>query len=160
LEYTLKDRILLGGIAGALGVLTRDVYSFFAKQVGLAKFYIWQRSADLFIEGKDIKTFFGNIVGILADIVFGAILGIIFIYFIKLTNHKNIIIKGWGYGMIAWLFLFGILLTNLPGAQETIPKDALSNFSAFIGHSIWGISMGIFTKILLNKYNLLSGKVE
>lgn len=152
----MKDRILLGGIAGALGVIIRDVYSFFAKLAGLAKFYIWQRSADLFIEGKEVKAFFGNAVGFLADIVFGAILGIVFVYFLKFTNHKNIIIKGWGCGIFAWLFLFGILLANLPFARETLPKDALSNFSAFIGHSIWGISTGIFTKVLLNKYDLLS----
>jgi uncharacterized membrane protein YagU involved in acid resistance len=156
LEYTFKDRVLLGGIAGALGLLTRDVWSFFAKKIGIAKFYVWQRSADLFVEGKELKSFVGNLVGFLADIIFGAILGIAFVYFLKFTSHKNIIIKGLGFGIFAWLFLFGILLGNLPGAQQTVPKEALGNFSAFIGHSIYGISLGIYTKILLNKYDLLS----
>lgn len=56
-QYTFKDLVLLGGIAGVLAVLTRDAWSLFSKLVGLAKFEIWQRSADLFIEGKDIKDF-------------------------------------------------------------------------------------------------------
>jgi hypothetical protein len=34
--------------------------------------------------------------------------------------------------------------------------DALSNFSAFFGHSIFGISLGIYAQILLKKFNLLS----
>jgi uncharacterized membrane protein YagU involved in acid resistance len=154
LEYTLKDRVILGGISGALGVLIRDMWSYFAKEIGLAKFYVWQRSADLFIDGKELRSFFGNLVGVLADTIFGALLGITFVYFLKWTNHKNIVIKGWGFGIAAWLFLFAMLVGSLPGTQTTIPKDALSNFSAFIGHSIWGISTGLLAKILLTKFEV------
>jgi len=153
--YTLKDRVLIGWISGALGLLTRNVYSYFAKLIGLAKFYIWQLSADLFMDQKYIKSFWGNTVGFLADIVFGGLLGIVFIYFLKYTNSKNIVIKGWWYGIAAWLFLFGMMLHNLPQMQ-TAPKEALGNFSAFIGHSIYGISMGIYVKILMKKNNLLN----
>jgi uncharacterized membrane protein YagU involved in acid resistance len=98
----------------------------------------------------------GITVGILADIIFGAVLGIIFVYFLKFTNHQNIIIKGWGFGVFAWLFFFGILMSNLPGAQGTIPVDALAHFSVFIGHSIYGIMMGFSAKVLLDRYNLVS----
>lgn len=154
LRYTLKDRVLLGWIAGALGVITRDAWSFLAKTLGLAKFQVWEISASLFIAGKEAHTFFAHIIGITADLIFGGILGIGFIYFIKYTSSKNMIIKGWGVGMTAWLFLFGIMFHNLPSV-EMIPHDALSNLSAFIGHSIFGISMGIFAKVLLKKYDLL-----
>lgn len=147
--------MLIGWISGALGLMTRNVWSFFAKQVGLAKFYIWHLSADIFMDQKYIKTLAGNVVGVLADIVFGGLLGIVFVYFLKTTNSKSIIIKGWGYGMAAWLFLFGFMLHNLPQMQIA-PREALGNFSAFIGHSIYGISMGIYAKLLLNKYHLLS----
>ena len=34
-------------LSGIVGVLARDTWSFFAKQVGLAKFYIWQVDASL-----------------------------------------------------------------------------------------------------------------
>jgi uncharacterized membrane protein YagU involved in acid resistance len=154
LSFTFKDRVTLGGIAGALGLLTRDVYSLFAKITGLAKFYVWNISADLFMKGKDTHTFFGHLVGFLADIAMGSILGIIFVYFLKFTSHKNTIIKGWGVGLAAWLLLFGIMVHNLPSV-EAAPKDALSNFSAFIGHSIFGISMGIYAQTLLKKFGLL-----
>lgn len=154
----LRDLVLLGGIAGVLGHLARDIWSYFAKQLGLAKFYIWQRTADLFIDGKEIHSFFGTLVGILGDIVFGAVLGVTFVYFLKFTNAKNIIIKGWGMGMASWLLLYAILLGTLPGSQGTAPKDALSNVSAFIGHSIFGITLGIFVQILLKRFGLLNEK--
>ena len=145
--YTLRDRVIIGWISGALGALTRYVYNFFAKQVGMVKSYIWQLYADLFMDQKYIKTFWGNSVGLLADIIF--------VYFLKYTNSKNVVIKGWGYGMAGWLFLFGMMFHNLPQIQ-TAPKEALGNFSSFIGHSIFGISMGIYASILLKIYDLLS----
>jgi uncharacterized membrane protein YagU involved in acid resistance len=151
----LKDRVLIGSIAGALGLLTRDVYSFFAKQIGFAKFYVWGITADLFMEKKFVQSFFGYVVGFLGDIVFGATIGIVFLYFIKYTNTKNFLIKSWGIGMAAWLLLFGILLHTLPGSETSAPKDALSNFSAFFGHSVFGLSMGIYAQIMLKKYDLL-----
>lgn len=150
----LKDRVLIGGIAGSLAILTRDIYSFLAKHIGLAKFYVWGMTADLFMEKKDVLSFFGHVVGILGDIVFGASIGIVFVYFIKYTNTKNFLIKSWGMGMAAWLLLFGILLHTLPGSTTSAPKDALSNFSAFFGHFIFGISMGIYAQIFLKKFGL------
>lgn len=150
---SFQDIVLLGGVAGAMGLLTRDIYSFFAKLIGLSKFYVWNISAGLFMEQKYVKTFFGNVVGFLSDIVFGALMGIVFIYFLKFTNSKNFLIKAWGFGMAAWLLLFGILFHNLPGSQAMAPKDAISNISAFVGHSIFGISMGIYAQILLKRSN-------
>ena len=46
-----------------------------------------------------------------------------------------------GLGLLAWLFLFGILFHTLPQTQAIAPKDALSTISAFIGHFIFGLSM-------------------
>ena len=157
MEYTWNDRVLLGWIAGLLGLITRDVYSFLAKIVGLAKFYVWDISTDLFINGKEVHTILGNVIGITADLIFGGILGILFAYFLKMTSSKYLILKSLGFGVVAWLFLFGLMLHNLP-MVKTAPGDALSNFSAFIGHSIFGISTGVFMKKLLAKYGLLSDR--
>lgn len=148
------DRVLLGGISGAMAYITRDIYSFIAKQVGLAKFYVWQITADLFMDKKEVSSFFGNLVGILGDIVFGAVIGIFFVYFVKFTNTKNFLLKGWGVGLAVWLLLYAILLGALPSSASSAPKEALSNFSAFIGHTILGISLGIYAQILLKKYKL------
>lgn len=153
--YTLKDRVILGGISGVLGLLMRDLYCFFARRIGFTTYYCWNISADLFMEGKDVKTLLGTVIGFLADIVFGSILGITFVYLLKITNSKNMIIKGWGFGVAIWLFLFGILIHNLPGTQTTAPQDAMSNFAAFLGHSIFGITMGVTVQKLFRKFGLI-----
>lgn len=36
----------------------------------------------------------------------------------------------------------------------------MEEFSAFIGHSIFGISMGVYAQILLKKFGLLKGGAE
>lgn len=146
------DRVVLGAIAGIVGVLTRDIYSFFAKAIGLAKFTVWNIAAALFMRMDQVKTPVGNIVGILADTVMGAIIGVLFVYFLKCTNTKNIILKGWGIGLAAWLLLFGVIYHTLPFGVEAAPKDALSNLSAFLGHSILGFGLGITADLLLKKY--------
>ena len=153
--FSSRDPVFLGGLAGSFGILTRDGYSFLAKTIGLAKFYVWNISAGLFMERKYVNTFFGNTVGILADIVLGAVIGIVFVYFIKFTNHKNFLIKAWGIGMAAWLLLFGIVFHSLPGTDHLAPQEALSNLSAFIGHSIFGISIGIYAQILLKRFGVV-----
>lgn len=151
----LNDRVLIGGISGALAFMTRDIYSFFAKLIGFSKFYVWQISANVFMDKKEVSTFFGNMVGILADIVFGAVVGIFFVYFVKYTNTKNFLFKGLGIGLATWLLIHAILYGALPSSAASAPKDAISNFSAFIGHSILGISLGIYAQVLLKKYDLL-----
>ena len=149
------DRVVLGAIAGIAGILTRDIYSFFAKIIGLAKFTVWNIAAALFMKMDQVKTPVGNIVGILADTVMGALIGVLFVYFLKYTNTKNIILKGWGMGLAAWLLLFGVIYHTLPFGVIAAPKDALSNLSAFIGHSILGFSMGVASNLLLKKYDYL-----
>jgi cell shape-determining protein MreD len=71
-----EDHFLLWLIAGFIGVITRDIYSFFAKLTGLAKFQIWDVGADLFVHGKEVNTVLGTILGLTTDLVVGGMLGV------------------------------------------------------------------------------------
>jgi len=146
---TLRDRLTLGALAGIGAILTRDVYSFFAKQVGFSKFYVWNIAADLFLKDKEVYTALGTIIGILADLGMGALLGVFFIYLLRWTGEANPIIKGAGVGIGSWLFFFGIMFHTLPHTAQTAPLDAMSNFSAFVGHTIFGLSLGLIGSKLL-----------
>lgn len=146
------DHFYLWIISGVIGVVVRDIYSFLAKLIGLAKFYIWNIGADLFINGKEVHSFFGYILGFFTDIVVGGLLGVAIGLLIEWRGPKNYIIKGMGVGLIAWLFFFGILFHSLPHTKDTVPNNALSNISAFIGHSIFGIVTAI-TYVKLRKLN-------
>lgn len=140
-------------IAGLTGVIVRDIYSYFAKEIGLAKFYIWNIGASLLVKIPEIKTVWGTALGLLVDLITGALLGILFGLLIRWSGSKNYIIKGWGVGLIAWLFLYGIVYHNLPYTKPSAPSDALSNISAFIGHSIFGITMAlVYIKIFSKRF--------
>jgi hypothetical protein len=154
---TNEDHFLLWVISGVIGVLSRDIWSTFAKWIGMAKFYVWNIGADVFIEPNQVQTFLGTIVGFLTDFVTGSFLGVIFGLFIQWKGSKYYLIKGTGLGLIAWLFLFGILFHTLPQTQTIAPKDVLSTISAFIGHSIFGFSMA-FAYGKLAKLNSKSWK--
>jgi Na+/proline symporter len=136
-----RDNIPLWALSGIIGVLIRDLWSIFAKFIGLAKFQVWQIGADVFIEPNQVNTFLGTIVGFLTDFVTGSLLGVLFGYFIKKTGKEYCLLKGLGAGLLAWLFLFGILFHSLPHTQTTAPKDPFSVISAFIGHSVFGLSL-------------------
>jgi len=53
---------------------------------------------------------------------------------------------------MAWVFLYGLLYHNIPFTTKTAPAEAVSNLSAFIGHSIFGITTAVVYVKLLSKY--------
>ena len=119
---TIRDRTTLGALAGIASILTRDIYSYLAKQIGFSKFYVWNIAADLFVHGKAVQTPVGTILGILADMGTGALLGVLFVHFLRWTGGKNPLIKGVGLGVGAWLLLFGIMFHTLPQDSRRGPK--------------------------------------
>ncbi len=135
------DPFTLWSISGCIGVAIRDLYdlvmAFF--QHGHGKNMIWNIAADIFLKPAEIHSVWGNVLGLLADLVIGGILGAIIGLTIKLTGPKNYWLKGWAIGLVAWLLFFGVLLHNLPHIEKTAPEDAIANILAFIGHSIFGL---------------------
>ena len=146
---TIRDRSVIGALAGTAAILTRDIYSFLTKAVGFAKFYVWSIAADLFVSPKEVRTAMGTILGILADAALGGLLGVLFVHFLHRTGGKSPLAKGLGVGLGAWLFLFGVMLHNLPQTEGAAPADALSNLSAFIGHCLFGLALAYYTGKLL-----------
>lgn len=150
--HKFKDPLIIWATSGIFGVIIRDTDSFFAKQIGLAKFYIWDIGAALLIEKAEVKTIFGTIAGLLVDIVIGSILGVSIGLFLKWRGKSYYIIKGLGIGLMAWLFMYGLLFHNLPFTKTSAPSDPLSNISAFIGHAIFGMVTAFIYVKGLSKY--------
>jgi hypothetical protein len=147
-----KEHFLLWVLSGIIAEFTRDLYTLGAKLIGLSRLYSWEVAADIFIKSSQTQTFLGTLLGIIADFVTGGFLGVLFGLFIERSGTKYCLLKGLGTGLLAWIFLFGILYHALPLTEQTAPTDALSNFSAFISHTIFGLSMA-YAYIKLAKLN-------
>ena len=119
------DQFKLWIISGIIGVIIRDCYSAFAKLIGLAKFFIWDVGADLFVKGKEVHTFFGIILGFCADFVVGGMLGVAIGLLLEWRGKKYYLLKGWIVGLLAWFFLYRDCLSyypgNCPGSAEGCP---------------------------------------
>ncbi|MGE5528562.1 MAG: hypothetical protein ACM3X6_05405 [Patescibacteria group bacterium] len=148
---TIRDRTTLGALAGAGAILVRDAYSFLAKQIGFARFYVWGIAADLFLQGKAVQSAMGTVLGFLADLCTGALIGVVYAHFLRHAGGRNPVLKGLGFGLAAWLLLFGIIFHNLSHTMATAPKDPASNLSAFAGHSIFGLVLGYLWSKLLQR---------
>lgn len=133
-----KDHFTLWVISGIFGVTARDLYDLGFKLFGHANNVIWNVAADVFVKTSEVHKPMGDILGLLADLVIGGILGVLVGLMIKLTGPKNYILKGIGVGLIAWLLFFGVLLHNLPHTKGTAPEEPLPNILSFIGHAIFG----------------------
>lgn len=134
-----KDQFTLWIISGVIGVVIRDIYSFLAKLIGFADFFIWNVGANIFAKPSEVKTTLGIILGLLNDFAIGGLIGVLIGILIDWKGRKNYYIKGLAGGLGAWLFFFGIFFHNMPKTTNQAPVDALSNISAFIGHAIFGI---------------------
>ena len=120
-------------------MIVRDVFNLLVVQLGFGKTYIWNIASDIFNHGPEVYSPMGHVVGFLADFVIGGMIGVAIGLVIHWTGTRFCLLKGLGVGLAIWVFFFGVLQHNLPGTTPTAPKDALSNFSASIGHGILGI---------------------
>jgi len=148
-----RDPFVLWMVSGIVAVAVRDTYSLLAKLIGLAKFNIWQVGASLMVPKAQTFTLSGNILGLLVDAVVGGLFGVMIGLLLEWRGNRNYLLKGLGVGLLAWMFFYGILYHNLPFTQTSAPGDPLSNISAFIGHSIFGITGAWFyVKILSERF--------
>lgn len=147
-----KDQFSLWVFSGIIGVVVRDIWNLFSRLIGFAKFFIWQQAASIFTVRSELTTVWGNAIGLLADLIIGGMFGVLTGLLLKWQGTKNYILKGWGVGGMAWLFLYGLLYHNLPFTKGSAPPEAVSNLSAFIGHSIFGIITALVYVKFFAKY--------
>lgn len=131
----MRDRFAAGAISGMIGSFVQIMYGFIT--VGLN---ITDRSfedfAKIFIMYRNYTGILAFLVGFIAQIVLGALLGIIFAYIIKKTSPDFYYFKGIGYGLFIWVSL-GIIGTiyKLPLFHEIPPGPALVTL---VGGIIYG----------------------
>lgn len=148
-----KDPFIFWIISGIVAIITRDIWNFTSKSIGLAKNYIWNISVSILISHSLVKTPWGTFLGIVVDLIIGAMFGAIIGLFLEWRGHRNYIAKGLGVGLLAWLFFYGLLYHNLPFTSKFAPADIPTNISTLIGHMIYGIvAATVYVKFFYKRY--------
>ena len=135
----IKDPLVLGAIAGTIANLAKLLGNEFGmKSLKISKASYPEMAAGLFMTKKERKKPVGQVVGALADLAVGGLMGIPLVYLLRYTGRDYAALKGLGYGHFAWVFLYGAT-GRLVGTKSIFPLNAKTNLSALINHSMYGI---------------------
>lgn len=132
----ITDRFLLGVIAGLGGNIAKVAVETFFNKAGFSKGNGRTTAGGIFLKKSDLKTPYGKLVGIIADNMIGAGLGITCSYWATLMGKDNYLLKGAGLGAGEWAALYGVLSKfGATSIYPVKPKDALA---AYISHLAYG----------------------
>jgi hypothetical protein len=144
----IRDRFVLGALAGMVGTIPSLILNFFSVQLGLAKFYSFQISGSIYLFPGLTDSVAGMVLGALIWISFGAFLGVVIVYLLTYTGHDYWWLKG---PLVAFVIMFvgiyGIMYTS--GAARIVPFDLATNLSEAVGNLVFGF----FTAYLVVRWN-------
>lgn len=143
---------MAGVISGMIGSLVQILYGFVTVGLKITD-RTFEDFAKIFIMYHNQKGFLSFMVGFLAQIGLGGILGILFAYLIQKIYTDFYYFKGLGYGFVIWLFL-GIAGTvfRLPLFHEIPPGPALVTL---VGALIYGWVNAFCLRWIDRRTNLL-----
>ena len=152
MKFTLRvfqDKIIFGVVSGLIAHGVMEIFEFFFWKANLLKHTLAHYAGSIIIDLHTLHhTSYGSVVSFLADYIYGAILGVFFIYLV--TGTKNLregrgyfILKGLFYGAFLWFFSYGGLRSlSIVKLREVGPGDALI---AFFLHLLFGFLLGWIT---------------
>lgn len=133
----MKDRLTRGFLAGAISGVVCTIFNMLLGTIGLntLRWIDWMGIITYdhvppFTVGETLFTFFGIV-------VFTGVLGIVFAYFVPALTSKNLLLKGFLWGVTIWFIIDGI--TTLFTIEGTTPLPLMSAISAYITASLYGL---------------------
>lgn len=140
----LKDRYTKGYIAGIAAGIPTLIFNGITHVAWGAIMY--HHFASAVIYGHEPQSLVQVLFSILTELIFVGTLGAIFAYFIRNVSSRNLLLKGWSYGVFIWFIIYAVTSTfNIGGLADIEHKTAVSNF---LGASIWGLSLAYALKWL------------
>ncbi|MEW5898094.1 MAG: hypothetical protein AB1652_02840 [Bacillota bacterium] len=152
----IKDRLLLGVVAGMGGNLIKLSIGVIAKRKGFAEINGPEKAAGMLIPPHRLGDPIGKAAGYLADSVVASIIGILFTYALSVTGKEKAALKGALIGQASWAALYGALATM--GATQAQPVSPKTVLSELVGHTAYGAATA-YLIAQLGDPDLFTGKV-
>ncbi len=134
----VRDRVLLGIIAGVIGNIAKDASDTTLNTLGIAKGNYGQLATAPLTGERYKKTRIGLVVGYLADFILAAGLGVPIIYLLSHTGKDYAKIKGAGVGLAEWLLVIGLLGSLTPEGRKVFPLGPQSALASAWHHILYG----------------------
>lgn len=134
----IKDRFLLGVVAGTLGNIAKTVVDEISLRMKISQGSFRSTAAGVWLANKaQAQSTKGQLLGELLD--FGAAMsgGIGMVQLLTAYGRDQIIVKGLAFGIIYGASISAALST-LP-TNKVRPKDAASNLSYVLSHAVFGL---------------------
>lgn len=137
----IKDRLLLGVVAGLGANLIKNGFGRIAKRKKWAEIDGAERAAGMLVPPHTLATTQGKVIGYIADSVIGGLLGVATVYALGVTGKNSAILKGALTGQATWTTLYGVLGTL--GATKVSPVSPNTVITELVGHTVYGMATAL-----------------
>lgn len=142
----IKDKMLLGVIAGLSANVIKNILGLSGMKLGLQEIDGPHRAAGMLVPPHKIADPKGKLVGFLADTVMSGTLGVVTLSGLILFGKKHSVLKGSLVGAGMWTMLYGVL--GSLGATKVNPITPQTVLAEFIEHTVYGaVTAAIITSI-------------
>jgi hypothetical protein len=132
----IKDRFLLGAVAGLGGNLVKTAIVKLAKRFNWSEFNGSEKAAGMLLPAHKITQPSGRLVGYIADNVIAITLGTAAVYMLSLAGRDKAALKGALSGQVMWSIFYGVLSTM--GATQVHPPAPKTVLTEFVAHTAYG----------------------
>lgn len=140
----IRDRFLVGLISGLGGNLAKMAVEQVFNRTGFSKSNGYTTAAGIFLKKSDVSSPYGRAVGILADNMIAAGLGVTCIYWLTLMGKDKYLIKGAGLGAAEWGSLYGVASSiGATAIYPVKPKDAIATFLSHFAFGMTKITIAV-----------------
>jgi len=134
----IKDRILLGAVAGLTGAIVKTVIDEVSHNNKLSQRSFRETAAGVWVKkNSEAKSLQGQVLGGLLDLGMSIAGGVGTVYLLTETGRDQLITKGLisGVGLGS---MINFLISSLP-QNKIKPTDATSNLSYMVSHAAYGL---------------------
>lgn len=134
----VSDRFFLGIISGLGGNLAKIAVEQVFNKSGFSKSNAHTTAAGIFLKKSEVASPYGRVVGIIADNMIAAGLGVACTYWLTLMGKDKYLIKGAGLGAAEWGTLYGVF--SRLGATAIYPVKPKEALATFVSHLVFGLT--------------------
>lgn len=141
--------MICGAFIGSIGAVVQNLYGLSARLAGVKGPIYWDYGKVLIFSGKVLSGILPTVLGTIAHLVWDIILGIVFVYLIRDSFDRYLVLKGVVYGAIVWFIIKTIAtLFRVPVIVDVSPYTVLF---FFIGSLFFGLVIAYSLRVFINR---------